>query len=177
MTEAGNVESEPVKLFGDPRSPLIERGPDRRTTEPRPHRDVLPWGPAAPGGEVFRGVDPGHAVRIGRGDGVATALAVLGVLVFGSTIVAGGLILYNAKNIGAFRNPWDSTRVAIGLAVLAVGIVQSAILVGLSRAISYLLAGLRLRTREAELAAAIRSFGPEPASLPDVRSTTLDPDN
>ena len=90
-------------------------------------------------------MDPAHAVRLGRGDGVATLLMALGLLVFVATIIIGSLILYNAKTVGAFSDPWDSTRVAIGLAVLAIGTVQSALLVGLSRTISYLLANLRYR--------------------------------
>ncbi len=81
---------------------------------------------------------------------VATALTALGAVSFVTTIVVGSLILYNAKRVGAFSNPWDSTRVAIGLAVLAVGVILSALLVGVSRVIEYLVADLRLRAREVE---------------------------
>ena len=90
-----------------------------------------------------RHLNSGYALRSGRGDGFATVLMIAGILVLGGTIVAGVLILYNAKSVGAFRNPWDSTRVAIGIAVLAIGIVQAAILLGLSRALSYLAAERR----------------------------------
>lgn len=152
MSDTADSDEEPaVKLFGDPRSKFVERGPDRRTpattVTPLPSRELSRTAqqPATTG---HRSMDPAQAIRLGRGDGVATALSVLGVLVFGTTVITGAIILYNAKNVGAFRNPWDSTRVAIGLAVLAVGIVQSAILVGLSRAVSYLLAILRLRSMD-----------------------------
>lgn len=81
---------------------------------------------------------------------MAAALMVLAVLVLASTAIAGTLILYNAKAVGAFSNPWDSTRVAIGLAVLALGIVHTALLVGVSRAITYMLGSVRIRECEVE---------------------------
>lgn len=155
MSDTAEFDEEPaIKLFGDPRAKFVERGPDRRieqTIAPATmSRELLPRPAGPPASSGLRSIDPSHAVRLGRGDGVATALTVLGVMVFGATTIAGTLILYNAKNVGAFSNPWDSTRVAIGLAVLAVGIVQSAILIGLSRAVSYLLAILRLRSIDAQ---------------------------
>lgn len=154
MTDTAASDDEPaVKLFGDARSKFVERGPDRRRSAPGPttalaatSRDVTPRPGIPPA--TRRTIDPAHAIRLGRGDGVATALSVLGVMVFGVTIIAGTLILYNAKDVGAFSNPWNSTRVAIGLAVVAVGLVQSAILIGLARAVSYLLALLRLRSMD-----------------------------
>lgn len=149
MSDTVDTGGEPaVKLFGDPRSKFIERGPDRRAAPTTVSRDLV----RATGEPTGRQMDPVRAVRAGRGDGVATALAVLGVLLFGASMIVGTLILYNAKDVGAFSNPWNSTRVAIGIAVFAIGIVQSALLIGLSRAISYLLASVRLQTREAGVA-------------------------
>lgn len=132
-----------VKLFGDPRSADVYRGPERRSAAT----------PAAstPSGGASTAL-PRHtevpSVGLGRGDGFATFLFVLGTLVLLVTVVVGTLILYNARNVGAFSNPWDSTRVAIGLAVLAVGITQSALLIGLSRVTTYLVVLLRLRARD-----------------------------
>lgn len=134
-----------VKLFGDPRSAVVYRGPERRTESVAADDHSSPSTAAPP---TIRYVESHPTIRLGRGDGFATFLLVLGVLVFGVTVVAGTLILYNAKNVGAFSNPWDSTRVAIGSAVLAVGTVQAALLVGLSRATSYLLALLRQRSKD-----------------------------
>jgi hypothetical protein len=138
------VDDPPVRLFGDPRSALVQRGPERR------HDQVITA--ASPDltslSMKSRQIDPGHALRSGRGDGFAAVLMVLGIMVFVATVITSTLILYNAKNVGAFSNPWDSTRVAIGLAVLAVGLVQSVILIGLSRVTSYLLAILRLRQQD-----------------------------
>ena len=131
-------------MFGDPRAHFVERGPERRTPDSDP---AAPLTPISPQQRLHR-PDASSALRLGRGDPIATALLVLGILSFAATIVAGSLILYNAKTVGAFSNPWDSTRVAIGLAVLAIGAVLSALLVGLSRAIAYLLAVFRLRDRE-----------------------------
>lgn len=158
--EANIAEAEPpIKLFGDPRSPLVERGPDRRTISAGPSEPVSRSVALEQPG-VRRYSEPGHALRSGRGDAVSTGLAVLAVLVFAATVIAGSLILYNAKTVGAFSNPWDSTRVAIGVTVLAVGIVQSALLIGVSRAIAYLLGGLRLRERDLEAQNRARS-GPD----------------
>lgn len=154
MSDTAQPHEPEVKLFGDPQSRFVERGSDRRRSTPtNPDATaVVAADPTvrlpAPGGVTHRSLDPAQAVRLGRGDAVATALSVLGILVLGVTIIVGTLILYNAKNVGAFSNPWDSTRVAIGLAVLAVGIVQSAILIGLSRVTAYLLAILRMRAFE-----------------------------
>ncbi len=134
MTDVAGGEGDAVQLFGDPRSKYIERGPDRRLGA----SDAPAPGEAIP----QLGVDAGQA-NTPTGDWLSTVLAVLGLFVFGSAIIAGALILYNAKSVGAFRNPWDSTRVAIGIAVLAIGIVQAAILLGLSRALSYLAAERR----------------------------------
>ena len=156
-------EETPAKLFGDPHSQLIERGPERRAIESAPNGDPAGRGRPLEDNGRRRPSEPGHVLRSGRGDSVATGLIVLAVLVFGSTVIAGTLILYNAKTIGAFSNPWDSTRVAIGVSVLAVGLVQSAILVGVSRVISYLLGTIRVRERELE-ASAQRSLS---ADVPD----------
>lgn len=140
------LEDPPISLFGDPRSSFVQRGPERRVEDaPGARSDLALLAPP------IRHFDPGHALRTGRGDGFATMLMVLGVLVFGASIIAGSLILYNAKNVGAFSNPWDSTRVAIGVSVLAVGVVHSVLLIGLSRVTSYLLAILRMRARHHEL--------------------------
>lgn len=157
MTDTAASDDEPaIKLFGDPRSKFVERGPDRRRSDTGSSPVLAATSPevtprsATPPSATRRTLEPTHALRLGRGDSVSTVLSVLGVLVFGSTIIAGTLILYNAKDVGAFRNPWNSTRVAIGLAVLAVGIVQSAILIGLSRVTAYLLAILRMRAFDHE---------------------------
>lgn len=133
---------EPIRLFGDPRAAQIERRPERRSSWPpdasEPQRRPLGAIAAAP------------VARLGRGDIVATALTALGAVSFVVTIIVGSLILYNARRVGAFSNPWDSTRVAIGLAVFAVGIILSALLLGVSRVIEYLVADLRLRAHEVE---------------------------
>ena len=134
MNDMAGSEGDAVQLFGDPRSRYIERGPERRISaneSPAPGQAILPLG-----------VDAGQA-NAPRSDLLSTVLAVLSLFVFGTAIIAGALILYNAKSVGAFRDPWDSTRVAIGIAVLAIGIIQAAILVGLSRALSYLSAERR----------------------------------
>lgn len=137
MSDVAGGEGEAVQLFGDPRSKFIERGPDRRSTP------VESSEAASPASALGRN----HSLASSRPDDVlSTALAVLGLLVFGAAIIAGALILYNAKSVGAFRNPWDSTRVAIGITVLAVGIVQAAILIGLSRLLSYFAAERRRHT-------------------------------
>lgn len=136
-----------IRLFGDPRAQFAERGPDRRSpdTGTTPHRT-----PVAQQQPRTR-PDASSALRLGRGDPVATALLVLGLLSLTATIVAGSLILYNAKTVGAFSNPWDSTRVAIGLAVFAIGSILSALLTGLSRALTYLLGVFRQQARDAGL--------------------------
>lgn len=134
MSDEAGTAGEAVQLFGDPRSKFIERGPDRRLTED-PQTEVKSLTPAF----ALEGV---HA-NIRRNDIAPTAFAVFGLLVFGAAVIAGGLILYNAKSVGAFRNPWDSTRVVIGITVLAVGVVQATILLGLSRVLSYLAADRR----------------------------------
>lgn len=149
MTEAENGEDELPRMFGDSRAVFAERGPDRRsaaeTTGP-------PENPLQPTGiPQLRQLDPSSAVRLGRGDSVAAVLTGFGVVTFVATVIAGTLILYNAKSVGAFSNPWDSTRVAIGLAVLAVGLILSALLIGVSRAISYLLGVLRLSAHAVRL--------------------------
>lgn len=131
---AGSGDPSQVKLFGDPRSKFVERGPDRRVAQPSP---------ANINGVAAHDAPPHHSTR---SDFLSTALAVLGLLVFGSALITGVLILYNAKTVGALRNPWDSTRVAIGLAVLALGVVQSAVLIGVSRILSMLAADRRRRT-------------------------------
>ena len=137
MSDVAGGEGEAVQLFGDPRSKYIERGPDRRSTPVESSEAASP--------ALALGTD--HSLASSRPDDVlSTALAVLGLLVFGAAIIAGALILYNAKSVGAFRNPWDSTRVAIGITVLAVGIVQAAILIGLSRVLSYFAAERRRHT-------------------------------
>lgn len=129
----GRGDPSEVRLFGDLQSGFVERGPERRSAGP---------GSATMDGGVVR-----HAYvhPASRGDVLSTVLAVLGLLVFGTAVIAGGLILHNAKTVGALRNPWDSTRVAIGLAVLAIGVVQSAILIGVSRILSVQAAERRRR--------------------------------
>lgn len=150
MTDDGEdqVDDPSGRLFGDPRSAYVQRGPERRAADEAGYVRPPELGAQA---LPARHLNSGYALRSGRGDGFATVLMIAGILVLGGTIVAGVLILYNAKNVGAFSNPWDSTRVAIGVAVLAVGLVQSVILIGLSRVTSYLLAIMRLRTREHDL--------------------------
>ena len=135
MSDEAGGDGNTVQMFGDPRSKFIERGPERRAAEDPPP-EVKDSTPAF----VLDGI---HA-NARRSDVAPTAFAVLGLLVFGAAVIVGGLILYNAKSVGAFRNPWDSTRVAIGITVLAIGMVQAAILLGLSRVLSYL-AGERRR--------------------------------
>ena len=133
---------EPIRLFGDPRASRIERRPERRSSWPPDTGEPPPRSLGA--------IAAAPAARLGRGDIVATALTALGAVSFVVTIIVGSLILYNAKRVGAFSNPWDSTRVAIGLAVFAVGIILSALLLGVSRVIEYLVADLRLRAHEVE---------------------------
>lgn len=143
-----------IALFGDPRSPLVQRGPDRRRSHPVEPSTQLEI--EALRLEVERltathhSTGPGRALRLGRGDGFATALNVLGLLVFVGTLIVSSLIFYNAQNVGAFSDPWDSSRVAIGCAVLSLGLVHAAVLIGVARAITYQLATLRLKIREAE---------------------------
>ena len=134
MNDEGAGNADEVQMFGDPRSKFVVRGPDRRsgTAMGDPSGDPTPQ----------LGLDP-HPPHAGRSNLMSTALAVLGLLVFGTSIIAGSLILYNAKTVGAFSNPWNSTRVAISLAVFALGIVLSAILLGLSRVLTLLLADRR----------------------------------
>lgn len=152
-----------IALFGDPRSAHVVRGPDRRRNDAeRPQFDVA----HAPNhldivrGEgdhhvvVPRTTGPGRALRLGRGDGFATALNILAVVLFASSLIGGSLILYNAQDVGAFSDPLNSNRVAIGLAVLGVGIALSALLAGVARAITYQLATLRLRLHELDQAGA-----------------------
>lgn len=166
--ETGNGDASPpdeseVALFGDPRSAEhVARGPDRRAShrpevaEPAPealhtdehHIAVVPRSPT-----------PGRALRLGRGDGWATALTTLGIIVFAASVISGGLILNNAQAVGAFSDPWNSNRVAIGLAVLGVGISQAALLIGVARAITYQLATLRLKMYELDHAGESHSHG------------------
>ena len=148
MAPVGEQEGaeDPIRLFGDPRAHFIDRGPERRTPDP----DVAPLHTPLSAQLHHHRPDASRALRVGRGDPVATALLVLGALSFTATLVAGSLILYNAKTVGAFSNPWDSTRVAIGIAVFAIGTILSALLIGTSRAITYLLAVFRQRAREME---------------------------
>jgi len=161
MAPVGEREGaeDPIRLFGDPRAHFVDRGPERRAPDP----DVAPLHTPLSSQLHHPRPDASSALRVGRGDPVATALLVLGVLSFAATIVAGSLILYNAKTVGAFSNPWDSTRVAIGIAVFAIGTVLSALLIGTSRAITYLLAVFRQRAREMERHTTVEA--------PSVRST------
>lgn len=129
--EAGASDDSTVQLFGDPRSKFVERAAERRSVVDDGDITGLGGLPSLPAG------------RRGRDDGIATALMVLGVMVFGGTVIAGTLILINARDVGAFRNPWNSTRVAIGIAVFAIGLVQSAIVLGLARVLSHLAADRR----------------------------------
>ncbi|MFN8052111.1 MAG: hypothetical protein U0Q22_11775 [Acidimicrobiales bacterium] len=166
MTEASadpssaEADEAPIKLFGDPRSAHVQRGPERRSTD-RPnvdhaaadlaaeaHLDQLRADNDRYAALAMRSPAAARALRLGRGDGFATALNLLGGLVFGASVIAGAVILYNARSVGAFSNPWNSNRVAIGLAVLGVGISQAAMLVGLARVLTYQLATVRLRLRE-----------------------------
>lgn len=146
MEPSSDSDDEPTRLFGDARSPLVQRGPDRRSDSDGTGAHIV----AAPSRLMSR-MDASSAVRLGGGDLVASLLAGFALVTFVATIIGGILILYNAKTNGAFSNPWDSTRVAIGIAVLAIGLVLSALLLGVSRAISYLLASLRLRALDLEM--------------------------
>lgn len=155
MTDAD--DDSPVKLFGDPRSAVLTRGPDRRAKQERDETSVADARAAMLALELerhhlaaLRPFGVGRALRLGRGDGFATALNVLGMLVFAGSLVAGVLILNNAQDVGAFSNPWNSNRLAIGIAVLALGFTHSAILIGVARAITYQLASLRLKMREVD---------------------------
>lgn len=154
---------EPVKLFGDPRSGHVRRGPDRRVAPDPLASDAAVPDNHVPDNHVPEGVradgewhiytagrhhDFGRALRLGRGDSWATALNVLGMIVLVVSVVAGVLILNNAQDVGAFDDPFNSNRVAIGISVLGLGIVHAAILIGVARAITYQLAGLRLRLRD-----------------------------
>lgn len=151
------ADDAPVKLFGDPRSAMAARGPDRRARTNDDDQRAADARSAVLALEIERhhltterASGAGRALRLGRGDGFATALNVLGVLVFATSVIAGSIILYNANDVGAFSDPFNSNRVAIGLAVLALGIVHSAILVGVARAITYQLASVRLRLKDGE---------------------------
>lgn len=161
-------DGDEVALFGDPRSALVVRGPDRRRPEGEratfdadhaPNHLDLVRGEGEHLAMIPRSVGSGRALRLGRGDGFATALNVLGVVVFVSSVVGGALILYNAQDVGAFSDPFNSNRVAIGVAVVGVGVSLSAILVGVARAITYQLATLRLRLHELDQAAAPQHHG------------------
>lgn len=154
-------DDEDVALFGDPRSAYVDRGPDRRRSsgerppfdaEHAPNHLEIVRGEGDHIAVISRSTGTARALRLGRGDGFATALNLLGVVVFAASIVGGGLILYNAQDVGAFSDPLNSNRVAIGLAVLGVGVSLAAILVGVARAITYQLATLRLRLHELDQA-------------------------
>jgi len=147
-----HTEAEPVRMFGDPLSAFVQRGPDRRASSEDINVEALRREIDLHLTAAHRKAGPGRAARLGHGDGYAMALNILALIVFVVTIVAGTVILYNAKDVGAFANPWDSSRVAIGLVVLGVGIVHSAILLGVARAITYQLAALRLKMRELDVA-------------------------
>lgn len=136
---------EPIRMFGDPRSALVTRGPERRATLVR-HLAAEP-GHDHPH-DPDHNVTPARGLRLGKGDGFATALNFLGILVFIASTVMGAIILYNANHYGALSDPLDSNRVAIGLAVLALGWVHSAVLIGVARALTYQLASLRVKLLE-----------------------------
>lgn len=158
---AAPTTDEPVKLFGDPHVGHVVRGPDRRSGDanhastsagaPATGRSAEQWAARFEADHLagHRG-DAVRALRIGGGDTVATLLHVGGFLLLGLTLVMSGIIFSNAKNVGAFSDPWNSNRVAIGFAVLAVGLIDSAILIGLARVISFQLATLRLTLRAHE---------------------------
>jgi len=144
------------KLFGEGRT-FVERGQDRRSiavehaaaTATRAHVEAVRHDPPAfVAGSRAHEAD--RALRLGRGDALASGLTALGVLVFVVTIVAGTIILNNARDVGAFSNPWNSNRVAIGLGVLAFGIIHTALLLGVARAIAYQRASARLQMRAYE---------------------------
>lgn len=145
----------PIRMFGDPRSEFVQRGPDRRRTVAAPtpvpveHHEEHVIRLEAEHLPPHRG-DSARALRIGRGDAIATILNVAGFLLFGATLVMSAIIFSNAKNVGAFSDPWNSNRVAIGFAVLALGLIDSALLIGVARVISYQLATLRLKLRALE---------------------------
>ena len=153
-------DDSPVKLFGDPRASHVTRGPERRASKviegahAETHLEIIRGDGDHHPSVIPRSPGPGRALRLGRGDGFATSLNALGVLVLSGSIIAGCVILYNAKNVGAFSDPWNSDRVAIGLAVLGVGISLGALLLGVARAITYQLATLRLKMHELDHAAA-----------------------
>lgn len=144
--ETASLGEVAVKMFGDPRSVDVYRGPERRDEGAGSAVATRRQG-EGPSPVVISTEVP--SVGLGRGDGFATFLFGLAVVVVLVTVVIGTLILFNARNQGAFRNPWDSTRVAIGLAVLAVGTIQSVLLFAASRIMTYLVVLLRLRTRDA----------------------------
>lgn len=163
--ETGSPSDEEIALFGDPRSAQVVRGPDRRRGDHDGDRPLFDAAHAPNHLDIVRGegdhhviisraAGPGRALRLGRGDGFAATLTILGVVLFVASVVSGALILYNAQDVGAFSDPLNSNRVAIGFAVLGVGIALSALLVGLGRAITYLLATLRLRLHELDQASA-----------------------
>ena len=148
------IDDEPVKLFGDPRSALATRGPERRVRSDDDDHRAAEARAALVALEIerhhlltVRPFGAGRALRLGRGDGFATALNILSFVVFAISLGVGVIILYNAKDVGAFSDPFNSNRVAIGLAVLALGLIHAAILAGVSRAITYQLASLRLKMR------------------------------
>lgn len=96
-----------------------------------------------------RATDIDSGVRLNRGTGFATFLLVSGWLLFGATLIAGGLIIYNAQEVGAFSNPWNSTRLAVGIAVLSIGLTQSILMIALSLVMTQLQTLMRFRFRDA----------------------------
>lgn len=129
------VAEPPIKRVGDLRLSTIERcsGPSEAL-------------------RVRKHPDQGHILRSDSGVAVANGLAVLSVIVLAST-VTGALILYNAKNAGALRSPWDMARVAFGVAAPSTGIVNWALLIGLTRVITFQSGRVRVRERGLELEA------------------------
>ncbi|MCO5312176.1 MAG: hypothetical protein M9952_04465 [Microthrixaceae bacterium] len=128
--------AEEVRLFGDPRSGLIDR---RSPGTPTPEGAAM----------ARRATDIDSGVRLNRGTGFATFLLVSGWLLFGATLIAGGLIIYNAQEVGAFSNPWNSTRLAVGIAVLSIGLTQSILMIALSLVMTQLQTLMRFRFRDA----------------------------
>lgn len=146
------VNGELVKMFGGPRPAVIARGPDRRVNQRRREPfDSLPFdrvpSSAAP---VMRAPTTTHAVRLGGGDSVAEIMWFLGILVLIATVMFGTLILVNARIGTDFSNSWNSNRVAIGLTVFTLGAVHGALLIGVSRAITYHRAAFRLLSQVAD---------------------------
>lgn len=146
------VDGEPVKMFGDPRSALITRGPDRRVAHRATDSAAAPPAAALPSSAaaLIRAPRTSRAIRLGGGDTVGAMLWFLGILVLIAAAMFGTLILVNARSLGAFSNPWNSNRVAIGLTVYALGSVHGALLIGVSRAITYHRAAFRMLSQVAD---------------------------